>query len=104
VRRLLAHWFLALALVLAQVGIHAHALSHLEEVLYGHDGGVEHPGHGAELCLAFDAAAGGAVAPSALPLGCPAPVAAGPALGDSDPLLPSRALERFASRAPPVRS
>jgi hypothetical protein len=104
VRRLVAHWFLAAALVVAQLGIQAHALSHLEEALYEPFGFLHHPDHEPELCLAFDAATGGAVAPSALSLGCAAPVATGPALGHADPLLPPRALERFASRAPPVRS
>jgi hypothetical protein len=102
-RRLALHWFLAVALVVAQLGIQAHALSHLEEALYESHGAVHHPDHEPEACLAFDAATGGALAASALPLGGAAPVAV-PGLGSADPLLPSLALARFASRAPPVRS
>jgi hypothetical protein len=102
-RRLALHWFLAAALVVAQLGIQAHALSHLGEALYGHDGVAHHTDHKAEVCLAFDAAAGAAVTPSALPLGGEAPHVI-PRLGVADPLLPPLALARFAARAPPVRS
>jgi hypothetical protein len=102
-RRVALHWFLAVALVVAQLGIQWHALSHLEEARYEPLGAVHHPDHEPEFCLAFDAAAGGAVASSALPLGGDAPGDV-PGLGFADPLLPSFALERFASRAPPVRS
>ncbi len=102
-RRLALHGFLALALVVAQLGLHAHALSHLDEALYGQHGALHHPDHEPERCLAFDAAAGGAGAPAALPLGGEAPRAfAG--LASADPLLPSLALARFASRAPPFAS
>jgi hypothetical protein len=103
VRRLVLHCFLALALVLAQLGIQAHALSHVGDGVHGHDGPVKQSDHDPASCLAFGAAAGGAVASSALPLGTEAPHAV-PALGSADPLLPSIALSRFASRAPPVRS
>jgi hypothetical protein len=102
-RRLALHWLLALALVLAHVGVQVHALSHAGAALHGHDGPVQQSDHDPASCLAFGAAAGGAVASSALPLGTEPPRAA-PAVGSADPLLPSTALTRFASRAPPVRS
>jgi hypothetical protein len=91
-------WLLALALVVAQHGVHAHALSHLEEALYGD----VHPDHGAEVCVAFVAASGGAVGPGDLPLPAgPAPSGLVPP-APADPLLPPLALTRFASRAPPL--
>lgn len=102
-RRLALHGLLGLALVIAQLGLHTHALSHLDEARYGHDGALHYPVHAPELCLAFEAAAGGAGAPAALPLDGEAPRAfAG--LAPADPLLPSLALARFASRAPPAIS
>ena len=97
-RRLAARWLLALALVVAQLGIHAHALSHLGDALSGNDGGIHQTKHDPASCLAFEAAAGAAVAPSGLALGGEAPAAV------ADPLLPSIALSRFASRAPPPLS
>jgi len=97
-RQRLGRFLLAAALVLAQYGVNAHALSHLE-ALYG-DGF----NHAAELCVAFGAASGGAAPSGELALGAvPAPgnlVASVP----SDPLLPPLALTRFASRAPPLAS
>ncbi len=102
-RRRAAHWLLAAALVVAQSGVHAHALSHFDEALYGHDGGVP-PDHEPEVCVAFDAASGGTAASSDLPLpAAPAP-GGGAATAPADPLLPPLALTRFASRAPPVAS
>jgi hypothetical protein len=99
-RRLAVHWLLAVALVVAQHGIFAHALSHLGQAAQGHDGGPP-AGHPPGVCLAFVAASGGALPSSDLPLAAePAPngcVAAVP----TDPLLPPVALSRFASRAPP---
>jgi hypothetical protein len=103
VRRFALHWLLAVALVLAQLGIQAHALSHVGEALHGHDGPVKHADHDPASCLAFGAAAGGAAPSCALPFGAEAPNAV-PPLGSADPLLPSIALSRFASRAPPVHS
>jgi hypothetical protein len=97
------HWLLGLALVVAQAGVQAHALSHLGKALHGHDAAIQHTDHDPASCLAFDAAAGGAIAPSVLPLGGDAPRAVA-GLTSADPLLPSLALARFASRAPPVRS
>lgn len=103
VRRRALHWLLAAALVFAQLGVHAHALSHLGKALYGQDGAAPQTNHDRAYCLAFDAAAGGAVASSALTLGGEAPDGvAGTA--SADPLLPSIALSRFASRAPPFLS
>ena len=99
VPRRAVHWLLAAALVVAQLGIHAHALSHLGKALYGHDGTIQ-TNDDAPSCLAFDAAAGGAVAPPALSLGTVPPRAVF-RLASADPLLPSLALARFASRAPP---
>jgi hypothetical protein len=89
---------LAVALVVAQVGVHAHALSHLEEALYGD----VHPDHSAEVCVAFAGASGGAAASADPPLGSgpgPGGLAGSPA---ADPLLPPLALTRFGSRAPPA--
>lgn len=102
-RRFALHWFLAAALVVAQLGLHAHTLSHLDDARYGSDGWAHQTDHDPAACLAFDAAAGGAVAPAAFPLvGEPPRAFAGP--GSADPLLPSLALTRFASRAPPAHS
>ena len=97
------HWFLGLALVVAQLGIQAHALSHLDSALYGRDGAIHQTDHDPASCLAFDTAAGGTLTPSALPLGGEAPRAVA-GLTSADPLLPSLALARFASRAPPFFS
>ena len=103
IRRVAAHWLLAAALVVAQHGVYAHALSHLEEDLYGDDGGA-HVDHGRDVCAAFAAASGGAVGAGELP-----PLAAAPpdhfvGSAPADPLLPPLALTRFASRAPPLGS
>jgi hypothetical protein len=100
-RRRLAHWFLAAALVCAQLGIQAHALGHLDEALHGHDAGHGHSDHGEETCLAFDTASGCTATPAALPLGGGAPANVR-GLAAADPLLPALALTRFASRAPPL--
>jgi hypothetical protein len=102
-RRLAAHWLLALALVVAQHGVYAHALSHLDEDLHGHDGGAK-VDHGRDVCAAFGAASGGAVGSCELAPHAAAPPdhLVGPA--PADPLLPSLALTRFASRAPPPAS
>ncbi len=102
-RRLAAHWFLAVALVVAQYGVHAHALSHLDEALYGQDGGVP-PDHEPAVCVAFVAASGGAVASGELPLHVDAAPNGFVSPAPADPLLPPLALTRFASRAPPVAS
>jgi uncharacterized membrane protein YphA (DoxX/SURF4 family) len=102
-RRLAARWLLALALVVAQLGIHAHALSHLGGALSGNDGGIHQTKHDPASCLAFQAAAAAAVGPSGFALGGEAPTAVA-GLGSADPLLPSTALSRFASRAPPFHS
>jgi hypothetical protein len=102
-RRPVLHWLLAAALVLAQLGVQAHALSHAGKALHGQDGALQQSGHDPASCLAFDAAAGGAPASTALPLVAEVPHAV-PGLASADPLLPSTALARFASRAPPSDS
>ena len=102
-RRLALHWLLALALAVAQLGIQAHALSHLGYALYGDDSGVQQTKHDPASCLAFEAAAGGAATSTGLALGGETPDGVA-GLASADPLLPSIALSRFASRAPPVLS
>src|SRR5262245_42158045 len=102
-RRRALHWLLAAALVFAQFGVHAHALSHLGKVVNGQDGTYQQTGHDPASCLAFEAAAGGAATSSALPLSGEALHAAA-GLASCDPLLPTLALARFASRAPPLFS
>jgi hypothetical protein len=103
VARLVRAWLLGVALVFAQHGVYAHALSHFGETSDGHDSHApaEHP---REVCIAYAAASGAAAASCAPPLSVqPVPighVAPAPA----DPLLPSLALTRFASRAPPAAS
>jgi len=97
------HWLLAAALVFTQFGVQAHALSHLAKVLNGQDGTFQQTSHDPASCLAFEAAAGGAVTSAVLPLGGEAPRAVA-GLASCDPLLASLALARFASRAPPVLS
>ncbi len=99
-RRRAAHWLLAGALVVAQLGVHAHAVSHLTAVPHG-DVPAD---HGTAVCVAFVAAAGGALPAGALPLAA-APAPAGAVVPrPADPLLPPLALTRFASRAPPLAS
>ncbi len=102
-RRLAAHWLLAVALVVAQHGVYAHALSHLGDDLHEDEGGSKLD-HGRDVCAAFTGASGGVVGSGDLPLhGAAAPT---PVVGSApaDPLLPSLALTRFASRAPPPAS
>jgi hypothetical protein len=100
-RQALTRVLLATALVVAQYGVFAHALSHVDKARYGHDGGVP-AGHTAQLCIAFAAAAGGALLSSDLPPRAAAAPDAPPALAPADPFLPAIALTRFASRAPPL--
>ena len=97
------HWLLAAALVIAQFGVQAHALSHLGKVLNAPDGTFQQTKHDPASCLAFEAAAGATPTSSALPLGVEVPRAAASPV-PADPLLPSLALSRFASRAPPALS
>jgi hypothetical protein len=96
-------WLLGVALVFAQHGVYVHALSHVGEALHGDEdhAPADHP---REVCVAFTAASGAAPASCApsltaepVPIGRVAPAPA-------DPLLPSLALTRFASRAPPAAS
>jgi hypothetical protein len=104
-RRLLGHLCLAAALALAAPGAYAHALIHVGEALAGlhqhEDAGDEHQEHyGCALDAAFAGAdaLGSRIALSILPS---AGVSA-PAFSRSDRVLPCEALERFASRGPPV--
>jgi hypothetical protein len=98
-RQRLGRLLLAAALVLAQYGVNAHALSHLDEALYGD--GFD---HAAEICVAFDAASGGAPPSGGLAPGAALAPGGLVAPAPSDPLLPPLALTRFASRAPPAIS
>ena len=100
-RQRLARLFLAATLVLAQYGVFAHALSHLDKARYGNDGGVP-VGHAAEVCISFAAAASGAVASSGLPPHTHVAPRGFATSTPADPLLPALALTRFASRAPPL--
>jgi hypothetical protein len=100
-RQPLARLFLAAALVVAQHGVYAHALSHLEDALYGHDGGTPTK-HAPEVCVAFVAASGGAAASSDVLLHAGSASNGAVAPAPADPFLPPLALTRFASRAPPL--
>jgi hypothetical protein len=104
VRRLLAHLLLALALASAGPAAYAHGLTHLGEPLVAQhqaDDGDEHEsGHACELCAAFSGAGALGTGP-ALPSIAVASANA-PAAQPRDRLIPCEALERFASRAPPV--
>jgi hypothetical protein len=100
-RERFARVFLAAALVVSQYGVHAHALSHLDEALYGQDGGVP-PDHELEVCVAFVAASGGAATSPDPPLAAARAANGFVAAAPADPLLPPLALTRFASRAPPL--
>jgi len=102
-RRLVASCLLGVALAFAQHGAYVHGLSHLDGTADGHDthAPADHP---REVCVAY-AAASGAAAPSCVPPLAAAPVPIGRvAPAPADPLLPSLALTRFASRAPPAAS
>ena len=104
-RRLLAHVCLALALALAAPGAYAHALTHVGEALAGldrhDDAGDEQPKpHGCALDAAF--AGADALGSRVLPPILPSTGAVAPVLQLSDRVLPCEALERFASRGPPV--
>ena len=100
-RQLLPRLFLAAALVVAQQGVLAHALSHLGKTPYGQDGGApaKHP---VEVCVAFVAAGSGALPSGDLPLAAEKVPDALAAPAPADPFLPPIALTRFASRAPPL--
>ena len=108
-RRRALHWLLAAALVFAQLGVQAHALSHLGKALSGQDGTFQQTSHDPATCLAFEAAAGGAVTPvrrfrSAAKRRLPSP-------GSPPPIRSFRPLRSLASRVgrhlsspdPPVR-
>jgi hypothetical protein len=86
-RQLLPRLFLAAALVVAQLGVHAHALSHLGRALHGQDGSPP-ASHPAELCVAFVAAASGALPAGDLPLAAAEVPDAVTAPAPTDPFLP----------------
>ena len=103
-RRLAAHWLLAVAIAAFAPGGYAHWLSHLANAPVKSEqrkgDARTHAPYACELCGAYAAADGGAapaaagallVSPAATAVGRPA-----------EPLLPPLALTRFASRAPPL--
>jgi hypothetical protein len=102
-RRLVAHWLLALAIAALAPSGYAHALTHLgDELAKSHkkgDAGPQAP-HACALCAAHAGADGGATRAAVVPvLVLPAARPVGRA---ADPFLPPAALTRFASRAPPL--
>ena len=102
-RKLAAHWLLAVAIAAFAPGGYVHWLSHLANAPGKSEqrkSNAQAPQHACELCGAYAAADGGAapaaagallVSPAATAVGRPA-----------EPLLPPLALTRFASRAPPL--
>jgi hypothetical protein len=102
VRRLLAHWLLALAIAALAPSGYVHALTHLgDDLAKSHEKGdpATPAPHACALCVAYCAADGGPP-PAAVPiLVLPA---ATPVVRPAEPFLPPVALTRFASRAPPL--
>jgi hypothetical protein len=102
-RRLVAHWLLALAIAALAPSGFAHALTHLgDELAKSHQKGDAAPQtpHACALCAAHAGADGGAARTAAVPLlVLPAATPVGRA---AEPFLPPAALTRFASRAPPL--
>jgi hypothetical protein len=103
VRRLVAHWLLALAIAALAPSGYVHALTHLgDDLPNSHEKGdpAAPAPHACALCAAYSASDGG-VAPA---VGVPVPVlpAATPVARAAEPFLPPAALTRFASRAPPL--
>ena len=102
-RRLAAHWLLALAIAALTPSGYVHALTHLgDELAKSHQKGDAAPQatHACVLCAAYAGTDGGGaraavvpllVLPAAAPVGRPAEL-----------FLPPAALTRFASRAPPL--
>jgi hypothetical protein len=102
-RRLAAHWLLVLAIAALAPSGYVHALTHLgDELAKSHKNGDAAPQatHACALCASYAGADGGAVRAAAVPL-LVLP-AATPLGRPAEPLLPSAALTRFASRAPPL--
>jgi hypothetical protein len=102
-RRLAAHWLLALAIAALAPGGYLHALTHFgEELARSHEKGDTTPPapHGCALCAAYSGADGAVASAAAVPLlALPEATVAGRL---AEPLLPPAALTRFASRAPPL--
>jgi hypothetical protein len=101
-RRPLAHWLLALAIATLAPGGYVHALAHLGDELARNQPakGDAKAQHACELCGAYATADGSAPPPAAQPLvELPATTSA---VAPVEPFLPSLALTRFASRAPPL--
>jgi len=101
-RRLAAHWLLAVAIAVLAPGGYVHWLSHLANAPSKSEQGksdTRAPQHACELCGAYAAADGGAAPAAAGPLiALPAAASVG---RPAEPLLPPAALTRFSSRAPP---
>ena len=102
VRRLLANLLLALSLAGAGPAAYAHSLTHLGEARDPHqrDGDKTQNAHPCELCAAFAGTGALGTAPElpAIALAC----AEVPPAQPRHRLIPCEALERFASRAPPL--
>jgi len=102
-RRLLANLLLALSLAGAGPAAYAHSLTHLGEARDAHqqhDGDKTQNAHPCELCAAFAGTGALGTAPE-----FPAIVLARADVRTAQPrhrLIPCEALERFASRAPPL--
>jgi hypothetical protein len=100
-RQLLGRVLLAVALAVAQYGVYAHALSHFDEALHGHDGDARLD-HDRGVCVGFAAVSGGALTSGDLRLDAHVAPQSRPGTRPTDPLLAPLALTRFASRAPPL--
>jgi hypothetical protein len=105
VRRFFARFCLAAALALAAPGAYAHALTHIGDTFEGQrhhdDAGDEHQ---ASYGCALDAAFAGADALGSCTVApiLPVVVVPAPEFLQASRFLPCEALERFASRAPPL--
>ena len=102
-RRFLANLLLALSLAGAGPAAYAHSLTHLGAARDAHQqqgGDKTQNAHPCELCAAFAGAGALGTAPemSAIALAC----AGAPTAQPHHRLIPCEALERFASRAPPL--
>jgi hypothetical protein len=103
VRRLLANLLLAFSLAGAGPAAYAHSLTHLGEARdtpRQQDGDKTQNVHPCQLCAAFAGAGALGTAPElpAIALAC----AGAPTAQTHPRLIPCEALERFASRAPPL--
>jgi hypothetical protein len=102
--RFAASYLLAAAVALLAPGAYVHVLTHLDEQLaHSHekpDDATTHPQYECELCGAYAGSASGAAGTVQTPVFIATPDAE--TLAPVEPLLPSLALARFASRAPPA--